>query len=171
MRQAADIVPGDETHRESILRRRAEQLARPLPGAEFFHAGESILIFRLAGNRYAAPLPAVAEVLARAERAVVPGAAPEVAGLIQVRGDICPVFHLTVLLGIDAPPASDRTMPILLVRTKSRLVGLLVDEIEEVRTVSPDGRKAGPPERPHILWVTDDLAAILDIAALIDKEE
>ena len=73
----------------------------------------------------------------------VPGAAAEVAGLIQIRGQVVPVLDVRVVFGFDklAPTIDSR---VVVMKHGERTVGLLVDSAREVLKI-PAGDFQPPP--------------------------
>jgi purine-binding chemotaxis protein CheW len=127
-------------------------------------AAEPILVFRLGGDRYGIPVSWIREVLPQARIAPVPGAPASVAGLIQVRGEIRPVYDLRVRLQMSAPaprPAKDGETVIVL-SAGGRDFGIPVDAAEEIRFWNPEERRQ-TGHAPWIAGVTEDLVSILNM--------
>lgn len=74
----------------------------------------------------------------------VPGAAPYMAGLVQIRGQVIPVIDLRARFGL---PAIERALGtrVVVVRREPRLVGLLVDSAREVVRIDPASFAPPPP--------------------------
>lgn len=152
-------------YREQIFRQRAEILARPLAAPADKGRQHELLVFRVAAGRFALPLFLVTEVIAGLPIAAVPGAPPNVAGVIQVRGEIRPVFHLDQQSeAVSAEPQDT----VLLVRHRNREVGLRVGRVEDIRRVSQDDLREGPEDNPRVTQMTADLVQILDLDILLD---
>jgi purine-binding chemotaxis protein CheW len=156
---------------DHVLRERAHQLAGAPADAGVYDSSAAILVFRYGPSRYGLLLADIAEVITGVKPAKVVGAPAEVAGLMQVRGEICPVFHLYGMLQTAAPSGIETARTVLLIRTGARTVGLLVERTEGIRTVPDDKRRPPPDGAPHISWMMDDLIAVLNPGALMDKEE
>jgi chemotaxis signal transduction protein len=126
-------------------------------------AGESVLVFRLGADRYGIPVSSVREVLPQARIAPVPGAPVAVAGLIQVRGEIRPVYDLLQRLQIPAaaprPAKEDET--VILLSAGGREFGIRVDSAEEIRSWRPENLQPG--QTPWVAGVTEDLVSILNM--------
>ncbi len=158
--------------RDQIYRMRADLLARPVSHREDA-AGEGIMIVRIGSARYGIALPEIAEVTGASTCAPVPGAPPEVAGLIQIRGEVRPVLNAGPLLGLTEGGMPDKdgadSKIILLLRRGSREIGIQVDEVEDIRSVRADERK--PPFRgaAHARWMTDDMVTVLDTNSLLEE--
>jgi chemotaxis signal transduction protein len=160
------LDPPPERVRE-IFRRRAEKLARlpasPAPDS----AARGLLVFRLGAERWAVEIDGVAEVVADPRLAPLPGAPPQVAGAVQVRGEIRPVCELTRLLGL---PDLEGASTVLLLRRGAREFGLRVGPVEDIRATGPGNLRPGPAGSPHIKWLAPESVAVLDTAAIWKEE-
>ncbi len=158
----------DSDYRRRVLLERARVLSAPRRPTSR-DPNEAILVFRSGADRYGLLLEDIVEVIRHAQRTVVPGAPPHVAGLIQVRGDVRPVYHLETLLDPSRAPtgASDT---VLLLHGGGAEFAVLAGEVEGVREVSVSARRPPPPDLAGGLWATEDLITVLDVAALVGKE-
>ncbi len=89
------------------------------------------VVFNVAGAEYTVPAAAVVQLESFQGATPVPGTAPHVAGIIQVRGQVIPVIDLRRLFG---HPAAEPTLDTRVIVTEQggRQVGLLVDKSREV---------------------------------------
>lgn len=151
---------------EAVYRARAARLARP---AEAGRDAEDlpVLIFHLGDRRYGLELSRLVEVIPHPRCTPVPGAPPQLAGVLQVRGEIRPVWELSRLLNLPDAPAEE-PFSVLLLRKGSREVGLRVNEVREVRLLRPQA--CMEPDSPHIRWITSDSVAILDPDRLLKED-
>lgn len=98
----------------------------------------------------------------------LPGAPAFVRGLINVRGTIVTILDLGVRLDPSAVPATEGS--ILLVRHRDRLVGIVVDEVADVRQLDVDesgaSQAAGDLVR-GVATVDGTPVVVLDLGALI----
>jgi purine-binding chemotaxis protein CheW len=101
------------------------------------------VLCRIADAEYVVPAAEVVQMESFAGATKVPGAAAQVAGLVQIRGRVVPVLDLRVLFGFDpiAPTIDSRVM---VMRSGERTVGLLVDSAREVLKIPPDGFEPPP---------------------------
>lgn len=151
---------------EAVYRARAARLARPLkPGRDAEDL--PVLIFHLGDRRYGLELSRLVEVIPHPRCTPVPGAPPQLAGVLQVRGEIRPVWELSRLLNLPDAPAEE-PFSVLLLRKGSREVGLRVNEVREVRLLRPQA--CMEPDSPHIRWITSDSVAILDPDRLLKED-
>lgn len=168
LEQAAAAGGESFVQREVVLSRRAGQIARPLSESEPPASSTVLLIFRAAGSRYALPLTAVAEIVAHAQPAAIPGAPPEIAGLIQLRGDIVPVIHLSCLLGAASPFAGDT---VLLVKAGARTIGAAIESVEEIRAFDPLELQPAASGSLRSSGTSAGLVTMLDPESLVLEEE
>lgn len=101
----------------------------------------SVLVVEQGTSRYGIPVSQVREVLRHGRVTRVPGAPSLVRGVVNVRGAVVTVLELSVLLRAErAVPSSS----VVLLEHGSRLIGLAVDAVRDVR-VSDDVADAGLP--------------------------
>ena len=102
------------------------------------------VLFRVGDGSYAVPADRVAVMESFEGATRVPGTAPWVAGLVQIRGEVVPVVDLRARFGL---PAVERTLDhrVVVVREGDRTVGLLVDSAREVVSIARDLFR-DPPE-------------------------
>jgi purine-binding chemotaxis protein CheW len=100
------------------------------------------VLFRVGDAEYVIPSAQVREMETYSGATRIPGAAPHVAGLVQIRGKVIPVIDLRVRFGL---PAVERTLDsrIIVVTEREREVGLITDSAREV--VKIDEETFAPP--------------------------
>src|SRR5688500_13065519 len=89
------------------------------------------VVFRVGAGEYALPAADVVQMETFESVTPVPGAAPFVIGLVQLRGRVIPVIDLRARFGLP-PVARTLDSRIIVVRRGPRLVGLLADAAREV---------------------------------------
>ena len=92
---------------------------------------ELYIVFIIAETEYALPVTLVRQLESYQGATRVPGAAPHVAGIVQIRGQVIPVVDLRRLFGY---PSVEPTLDtrIVVVELGERVVGLIVDRGREV---------------------------------------
>jgi purine-binding chemotaxis protein CheW len=128
----------------------------------------SALLFRAGRTVFGADGVDVRELIPLGDVTRLPGAPPFVRGLINVRGTIVTILDLGVRLDPSATPISEGS--ILLVRHRDRLVGVVVDEVADVRQLEVDVSGASQAAGDLVRGVaTLDGApvVVLDLGALI----
>jgi purine-binding chemotaxis protein CheW len=101
------------------------------------------VVFQVGGAEYALPAAQVLHMETYGGATPVPGAAPFVLGLVQVRSRVVPVIDLRVRFGL---PAVEPTLDSRVVVTEhaERVVGLLVDRGREVLKLEVTEEQATP---------------------------
>ena len=89
------------------------------------------VLCRIADADYVLPAADVLQMESYAGATKVPGAAEEVAGLVQIRGRVVPVLDLRVLFGFPAIEPTINSRVVVMTRGE-RTIGLLVDSAREV---------------------------------------
>lgn len=107
---------------------------------------ERYLAIGLVGERYAASIMDIREILTIRSLTEVPRAPREVLGVVSKRGMVLPVIDLATALGLRAP---DRRLQaqqrVLVVGDGDRVCGLRVDEVTEVIKLSQSDIEPVPP--------------------------
>jgi purine-binding chemotaxis protein CheW len=160
-------VTGDRL--QQVLEERARALARPAVDHDDEDVVELVLL-TLGAERYGVDVRLVREVRPLAGLAPVPGTPGVWAGLVNLRGSLCPVLSLRRYLQVAGAEAAGSG--VLVVVTAPFPAALLVDAAAEVRRCRPDELRpvqAGAGDRAHaaVTAVTADLLQVLDPAAVL----
>lgn len=95
-----------------------------------------VLVVRVGDAEYGIPVQQVRGVV-RGERVTrVPGSPPMLRGIINVRGAVVTVLELSVLLGTERAVTSTS---VVLIENGTRLIGLAVDVVRDVRAQDSAG--------------------------------
>jgi purine-binding chemotaxis protein CheW len=97
---------------------------------------QQLVVFSLGSEEYALPIGSVHEIIRFTEPRTVASDAAWIRGVIGLRGKIIPIFDLAARMEIDA--VESETGKIVIVESGSGEVGIMVDEVEEVLTISSD---------------------------------
>jgi purine-binding chemotaxis protein CheW len=97
------------------------------------HAAQQLVVFSLGEEEYALPITQVQEIIRYSEPRSVASKTAWIRGVISLRGKIVPVCDLGSRLGLESERASEAK--IVIVETDAGTAGVIVDEVEEVRTV------------------------------------
>ena len=126
-----------------------------------------LFVFRIGDERFAFDVRSVDEVIESPEVTPVPGAPAAVAGVCRHAGGTIGVVRPGALLGVDA--SSPRAM--LVMRRAGDRIGLLVDDVDDVRTVELAVLRNPPQEGDDFLlgvhWDGDTLLSVLDARAVV----
>jgi len=134
--------------------------------------------FRVGDQLYGLDILRIREIVRPQKLRPVPKAPSFVEGVMNLRGAVIPVVDLRRRFDLAVPP-EDRQTRIMISALSGRIVGLMVDEVAEVRRYS---RKEIQPA-PHFLKGRgvefflgvcrrdEDLILILDLEKLLSTEE
>lgn len=147
------------------------------PAAENAHEQASpqrrLLLFDIGGKIFACDMSAIREIIPFQRVTRLPGAPSTVCGLINLRGNIVTVLDLGAR--VVKQPCNREGGSILLVPYRDKLVGIGVDEVRDLQSVSADElQNAGDLsafDSGVILGLAEvegDLAVILDIEAIVN---
>lgn len=159
---------------ERILKARARRLAANRDHQAVVEQGETMLCFRIAGERYALALDSLVEVAILGAVTPVPGQPRELLGVTNLRGEIRPVLNLHQMLGLPEPAEGVRNFAVYL-RAPGRAVGLRVDEMRRIRAIDPQSLTYpaqsgnGLPQR-FIRGIGPDTLIILDPTQILAQD-
>jgi purine-binding chemotaxis protein CheW len=129
------------------------------------------LLFRVGERVFGCDIDAVREIIPYRRATRLPGAPPYVQGLINLRGTIVTVLDLGSRLDAERPPVRDGS--IILAVHGTRVVGVAVDEVMDVRfiTEEPITSSAGVDAPRGLVrglgHLDDSVVVLMDIHALV----
>ncbi len=134
---------------------------------------QQLVVFSLGDEEYALPITQVQEIVRYTEPRAVASETAWIRGVISLRGKIVPVFDLGARLGLASELASDAE--IVIVETEAGIAGVIVDAVEEVRTVEADQLEDAPGGGGDfidtIAKVEDRLIILLNLESLFSGIE
>lgn len=138
---------------------------------------QEFLAFRLSGETYAVAIEEVREIVKVPPLTEVPRGQRGLLGVMNLRGEVLPVYDLKVRLGLlDAVPVVTgpadvpRSARVVLMRDDEGDAGVLVDAVDEVVKLLPsrfESAPAGTSDREAIAGLArkgDALYILLDVA-------
>jgi len=143
-----------------------DHLSRPSSG--------SIVVFILEGQKFGVDIFVVQRVLRAVAVTPLPNSPANILGLINVQGELLPVFNLRRRLGLPEREVhpSDR---LLIAEAGKRTVGLLVDDVEDV--TEWDGKTAAsakellPAGLEGVAKLAGGMIFIYDLAKFLSLDE
>jgi purine-binding chemotaxis protein CheW len=136
-------------------------------------AAQQLVVFSLGEEEYALPITQVQEIVRYSEPRAVASDTAWIRGVISLRGKILPVFDLSARLGLESELASDAE--IVIVETEAGIAGVIVDAVEEVRTIDADQLEDVPGSGGDfidtIAKVEDRLIILLNLEGLFSGIE
>jgi purine-binding chemotaxis protein CheW len=97
-------------------------------------SSQQLVVFSLASEEYALPIGAVHEIIRFTEPRTVASEDAWIRGVIGLRGKIIPIFDLAARMGLEGSEPGK----IVIVESGTGQVGVMVDEVQEVLTVSSE---------------------------------
>ena len=136
----------------------------------------ALVMFRLAGQTYALPIESVTRIIEMVTITPIPQVSSAVEGVINVRGTPVPVINLRQHFGLPRVPLGLRS-PIVLVRIREQMFGLIVDQVIDVISRSADqitrvadilpDELGEAPVLQGLMHIQDDAVLLLDVDHLL----
>ena len=166
---ALDLTPEQA---QELLAARAADLARVPPVPEDPGPTVEVLIFTLAGVRYAVESEYVQEIARMRDFTPAPGAPAFLLGLTNLRGEILAIVDLRKLFGSPSSSLLDLARIVVVGRSR-REFGVLADAVEDVLVIRL--KDLGPPPRSMegigadcCRGITPDAVTLLDGKKLLE---
>lgn len=149
----------------------------PVPSVLPSRSTVELLAFWVGNEEYALEIAHIQEIIKRPQITGVPRVNPVVLGIISLRGTIVPIVDLrrTLRLGPEAPTRFSR---ILVLRSESDPLGLLVDRVTSVVRLDRDSIEPTPPGMRHDTDLLEGLGRVgarllivMDVLALLSSME
>ena len=108
--------------------------------SEILHTGgqrRELISFRIGTQEFCVDIMAVREIRGWTSATPIPHSPNYVRGVINLRGAVLPIVDLAARLGFGVPEPSARSV-IIVAHIGNRTVGLLVDAVSDILTVSDD---------------------------------
>lgn len=99
------------------------------------HDQLELISFRIGDQEYCVDIMQVREIRGWAPATPLPQTPAYMRGVINLRGAVLPIMDLAVRLGFAATEPSARSV-IIVVKASDRMVGLLVDAVSDILTVT-----------------------------------
>jgi purine-binding chemotaxis protein CheW len=132
---------------------------------------QQLVVFSLGSEEYALPIGSVHEIIRYTEPRTVASEADWIRGVIGLRGKIIPIFDLAARMELDK--AGSEPGKIVIVESGTGQVGVMVDEVEEVLTVSSEQLEDVPSAASDaieaIAKIEDRLVILLNPAGLFAR--
>jgi purine-binding chemotaxis protein CheW len=129
---------------------------------------QQLVVFSLGSEEYALPIGSVHEIIRFTEPRTVASDAAWIRGVIGLRGKIIPIFDLASRMELDS--VDSEPGKIVIVESGTGQVGVMVDEVEEVLTVSSEQLEDVPSAASDaieaIAKIEDRLVILLNPAGL-----
>src|SRR5689334_24259433 len=97
---------------------------------------QQLVVFSIGSEEYALPIGAVHEIIRFTEPRSIASDVPWIRGVIGLRGKIIPIYDLAARMGLA--PSEQELGKIVIVETGTGQAGVVVGDVDEVLTVTPD---------------------------------
>jgi purine-binding chemotaxis protein CheW len=101
------------------------------------HGARELISFRIGEQEFCVDIMAVREIRGWTPATALPQSPAYVRGVINLRGAVLPVVDLACRLGFESAKTSDRHV-IIVAQIGSQTVGLLVDAVSDILTVTDE---------------------------------
>ena len=150
--------------------------------AEIIHGLNSYFTFRLGAKLFAVNIGQITKILELTEITKVPNSPPYFKGIINLFGDVIPVFDGRLKFGFqETEKTRDTCILILVFELEGQTVssGIIVDSVEKVLIFEPEQIKPAPTvgkgfNAEFIYGITtfnDEFVIILNIEKIFSEEE
>ena len=133
-------------------------------------SSQQLVVFSLGSEEYALPIGTVHEIIRYTEPRSVVSEAAWIRGVIGLRGKIIPICDLAARMGLEPSEPGK----IVIVSNGAGQVGVMVDEVEEVLTVTSDQLEDVPTANSDsidaIAKIGDRLVVLLNTSGLFARE-
>lgn len=99
--------------------------------------GRELISFQVGDQEFCVDIMAVREIRGWASATPLPHSPSYVRGVINLRGAVLPVIDLAARLGLPPTEATERSV-IIVTQIDNRTVGLLVDAVSDILTITDD---------------------------------
>lgn len=140
---------------------------------------DGFVTFRLAGQWLGIPVVLIQEVLTTQTVSSVPRSPREVAGFLNLRGQIVTAIDLRACLGL--PPAGEDAEPAMnvVVRDGDEFFSLMVDSVGDVVEVEADRVEPAPKTLPGVwrdvcsgvIQMEEELLVVLDVDQVLGTDQ
>lgn len=136
-------------------------------------SGGSYILFSIAGTSYGVRSEEVRHMEMVEQITPVPNASRDVEGVVFSRGQIVPVLNMRARFGVERIP-HDLSTRLLVVQTRERWVGLLVDSAREFVRIPasaiqvPGNAMAGANYLDGVATIGERLVLIINVDTLLD---
>lgn len=107
------------------------------------HGARELIAFRIGDQEFCVNIMNVREIRGWTPATALPHSPRHMLGVINLRGVVLPIVDLSLRLGMKAAEPSARHV-IIVTQVKSKVVGLLVDAVSDILTISDEAIQPTP---------------------------
>ena len=142
---------------------------------------DEYMTFIIGSMRYAIELPSIREILTYPTLiTILPSTSQWIKGLINLRGQVVPILDIRIKFTNNEVVYNEETIVIAVITGDDRLIGLVVDKIEDVKKIDntllypvSDMGSSIPPQylKGFARLENSEMLVIMDIDAVTHKDE
>jgi purine-binding chemotaxis protein CheW len=137
-----------------------------------------LIAFRIGDQEFCVSIMTVREIRGWTKTTPMPHSPGYMMGVINLRGEVLPIIDLSRRLGMRSAEPTERHV-IIVVQVKDKMVGLLVDAVSDILTVTSDNIQPTPEvssdmERTFargILSIDRRMICLIELDALVQGSE
>ena len=139
---------------------------------------QQFLTFKLAGEEYGVGILSVQEIRGWSAVTAIPHAPNWLLGVINLRGVVVPIIDLRIKFNFAKAEYNEFTV-VIIMNVGARVVGVVVDGVSDVITLTPDQIKPAPSlgnhtDTSHIIGfgtLEDRMRILMDVAKLMASSD
>ena len=143
-----------------------------------FPGNRELIAFRIGDQEFCVNIMSVREIRGWTPATPLPHAPSYVMGVINLRGAVLPIIDLSARLGMKDADPSERHV-IIVAQVKNRVVGLLVEAVSDILTITDDSIQSVPEvsselEKQYargILAIDKRMICLIELDAFFPEEE
>ncbi|MCB1446645.1 MAG: chemotaxis protein CheW [Rhizobiaceae bacterium] len=147
-------------------------------GKTLSHGGRELIAFRIGEQEFTVNIMSVREIRGWTQATPMPHTPAYVKGVINLRGVVLPIVDLSLRLGMKPAEPTPRHV-IIVAQVRNRIVGLLVDAVSDILTVTDDNIQPTPEvasdlERSFargILAIEGRMICLIELEAIFPETE
>ena len=133
--------------------------------------------FEIGGTSFLIPIERVIEFRTWAEPTSVPHTPDYVRGIVNIRGEIVPIYDVAARLGKGATEASARHVVVIVRGQDGRSIGLLVDSVTDIVNAKTEDMAAMPaieggdatPFMSGVVFLAEKILGVTDVDRLVEE--
>ena len=130
------------------------------------------IVVKIGSEQYGIDISFVDNIVRMQKITRVPKAQRHFKGIINLRGEIVPVMSIRLKMGLEEDQFTNASRIIILKLEEKGMLGIIVDEVKEVVTLSSDEIEKGRKKGSFINGVGkhgEELISLFDISAIVEE--
>lgn len=135
------------------------------------------IVIRLGAEQYGIDIKHIDNIVRMQHITRVPKVDEYLKGVINLRGEVMPVMSIRLKMGLEADEYTKSTRIIILKLEQHGMVGIIVDEVKEVVTLSTDQIEKMAYDKDEVNFISGigkyegGLISLLDLNAVLQERE